>query len=522
MRRLILGVVVVSSLLILNFSVPPDFERATISGMVRSPSGDGITGVLVRAINTDRRISVSVFTQTGGYYRADSLFPGAYEVRAELKGFESAISRNVRANGHVTLDLILKKPAVATASLTSGDVFSQFPEDKDKNLVVDTCFRCHSMLSFLKERRGREEWDKLVRRMAPRRRADITDEEMTRVVDYFSRYFDKDIPHGVPFMDAPEASPGILPVRIIEYSIPEQEPPEIIVPSTNSAPIYPHNITVTPEGIVWFAMYKTNRIGRLDPRTGQFRNYLVPTPGSVPHGITFSRDGMIWFTEARGNKVGRLNPMTGEIIEIPTNSGGNTIVEDSKGNMYLTMYGTNQIGKVNTRTLESTAYDLLTPNAMPYGIVVDQKDRVWWTQLLADTIGRLDTQTGEITEYPTPTKLSGPRRLSVDHSGVIWFTEWLANKLGKLDPETGEIIQYELPTPSSEAYDVRVDAQNRVWVAGYLSNTLALFDRTTESFKEYPLPTPRGEIRKMAADPERGVWFAQSHTDVIGHIYIQE
>lgn len=129
MRRLILGVVVVSSLLVLNFSVPPDFERATISGMVRSPSGDGITGVLVRAINTDRRISVSVFTQTGGYYRADSLFPGAYEVRAELKGFESAVSRNVQANGHVTLDLILKKPAVATASLTSGDVFSQFPED---------------------------------------------------------------------------------------------------------------------------------------------------------------------------------------------------------------------------------------------------------------------------------------------------------------------------------------------------------------------------------------------------------
>lgn len=59
-------------------------------------------------------------------------------------------------------------------------------------------------------------------------------------------------------------------------------------------------------------------------------------------------------------------------------------------------------------------------------------------------------------------------------------------------------------------------------MAGYLSNTLALFDRTIESFQEYPLPTPRGEIRKMAADPERGVWFAQSHTDVIGHIYVKE
>ena len=150
---------------------------------------------------------------------------------------------------------------------------------------------------------------------------------MDRVVNYFSRYFNEDVPLGRPFEDAPEAPPNAMPVRITEYSIPDQPTPEVTVPSTNTADIYPHNIIVTPQGMVWFALYKANRIASLDPRTGEFQSYPVPTPGSVPHGITFSRrDGSIWFTEARGNKVGRLDPQTGEIIEI-ANFGGNPLLK---------------------------------------------------------------------------------------------------------------------------------------------------------------------------------------------------
>ena len=521
MRKLILGVMVLSCVLVLNFASEPKFERATISGTVKDSTGSGLSGVLVRLINTDRNISVSVLSQAGGRYYADALFTGTYEVRAERKGYESAVKSGVPATGQVLLDLVVRKVDNEDTYLSSADVFGQFPEHEDKSLVVDTCFRCHSMLSFLKARKSHDQWDALVKRMAPRRRADITEDEMNRVVDYFSRFFNESVPIGKPFEDAPEAPPSAMPVRITEYSIPDQPPPEVTVPSTNTADIYPHNIIVTPQGMVWFALYKANRIASLDPRTGEFQSYPVPTPGSVPHGITFSRrDGSIWFTEARGNHVGRLDPQTGEIVEI-ADFGGNTIVEDSKGNMYTTLYATNQIGKVNTEIHDYSAYDLITPTAMPYGIVVDQKDRVWWCQLFADSIGRLDPETGEITEYPTPTKLSGPRRLSVDQGGNIWFTEWLANKVGKLDPDTGKIEEYELPSPSSEAYEVRVDAEDTVWVAGYLSNSLSRFDRSKKMFVEYPIPTPRAEVRKMAADPERGVWFAQSHTDVIGHILVK-
>jgi len=291
--------------------------------------------------------------------------------------------------------------------------------------------------------------------------------------------------------------------------------------SGNTAPVYPHNITVTPDGIVWFAMYRGNGVGRLDPRTGEFRNYPIPTPRSVPHGIEWALDGSIWFTEQVGLKVGRLDPKTGEIQEFP-NCGGNSMSKDSKGNIYMTCNRVNphRIGKVNTKTYETKEYDLLTPGALPYGIIVDQKDQVWWAQRNVDKIGKLDPTTEKITEYPTP-EFSAPRRIDVDSKGNIWFTYWGTSKVAKLDPTTGKITEYVLPTAHSKPYELVVEADDTVWVAGFQSNTLAHLDPATGKFVEYPIPTGKAQIRKMYADPEHGVWFAESYTDVIGHVMVK-
>ena len=128
MRKFILGVTVLSCLLVLNFASEPKFERATISGTVKDSTGSGLSGVLMRLINTDRNISVSVLSQAGGRYYADALFTGTYEVRAERKGYESAVKNGVPATGHVVIDLVIKKVADEATYLSSADVFGQFPE----------------------------------------------------------------------------------------------------------------------------------------------------------------------------------------------------------------------------------------------------------------------------------------------------------------------------------------------------------------------------------------------------------
>jgi len=273
---------------------------------------------------------------------------------------------------------------------------------------------------------------------------------------------------------------------------------------------------VTPEGIVWFVMYRANNIGRLDPRTGQFRSYPVPTPQSVPHGIDWALDGSIWFTEAAAGKLGRLDPETGDIVEIPNLPGGNSIIKDSTGKMYWTSGRTHQISMVDTSSRETKIYDLLTPKSNPYGIVVDQKDQVWWTQMIADKIGKLDPKTQEITEYPVP-KLAAPRRITVDSKGNIWFTEWRRSKVARMHPDTGEITEFDMPQANSDPYDLMVDIEDKVWVTGFQSNTIVHLDPSTGNIMEYPIPTPKTEVRKMWADPKQGVWFAGSHSDTIGH-----
>ncbi len=539
MPKLAWSVVVIFSVsffvMVLGLASGPTAGTAVISGTVRNEKGSALNGVLVRLINTDRQVSVSVITQGGGRYRVDSLFPGTYEVRAERKGYETSVKGGLKVDTRASVDLVLKKREGSAGYLSIEDLPAQFPDDPDRALVFDTCFQCHAMSATVHKRKDRAGWEKTIRRMAPNRGR--TEKEVVRLINYFERHFNTDRPVPPPFRTEPEPSLEEANVRITEYKIPDQGTARgvsdynelgsgssmldrVSLLSWNDAPIYPHNITVTPEGIVWFVMFRANNVGRLDPRSGEFRSYPVPTPGSVPHGIDWALDGSIWFTELRGNKVGRINPKTGDLREFSA-PGGNSIIKDSKGNMYWTAFGTNQIGQINTKTFEITAHDLLTPKSNPYGIVVDQKDQVWWCQMNVDKIGKLDPKTGKITEYSTP-KLSAPRRISVDSKGNIWFTEWRTSKVGKLDPATGKITEYALPTENSSPYELMVDAEDTVWVAGFQSNTLAHLDPATGKFVEYPLPTPKTEIRKMYADPKQGVWFSGSHTDTIGHIMVKQ
>ena len=64
-----------------------------------------------------------------------------------------------------------------------------------------------------------------------------------------------------------------------------------------------------------------NKLGRLDPNTGQFREYLLKTPDSGPHGLVADKAGNIWFTAIYGSYVGKLNPKTGEITEYQPSDG---------------------------------------------------------------------------------------------------------------------------------------------------------------------------------------------------------
>ena len=45
------------------------------------------------------------------------------------------------------------------------------------------------------------------------------------------------------------------------------------------------------------------------------KEYTVPTPKSRPHDPAFAPDGSLWYTGQAANKLGRLDPKTREFKE---------------------------------------------------------------------------------------------------------------------------------------------------------------------------------------------------------------
>ena len=76
---------------------------------------------------------------------------------------------------------------------------------------------------------------------------------------------------------------GTLNVQIQEYEVPTPKSP-------------PHDPAVAPDGSLWYTGQGANKLGRLDPKTGEFKEYPLKTPNSGPHGLVADKDGNIWFT----------------------------------------------------------------------------------------------------------------------------------------------------------------------------------------------------------------------------------
>src|SRR5208337_24373 len=140
-----------------------------------------------------------------------------------------------------------------------------------------------------------------------------------------------------------------------------------------------------------------NTLGRLDPKTGQIKEYPLKTPDSGPHGLVSDKDGNIWFTANYKGYIGELNPRTGEVIAFPMP--------------------------------DPAARD-------PHTVIFDQKGILWFTVQEGNFLGRLDPQTGAIRLKHVPTPHSRPYGIVLNSKGVPFFCEFGTNKLASINPDT--------------------------------------------------------------------------------------
>src|SRR2546421_10013793 len=98
---------------------------------------------------------------------------------------------------------------------------------------------------------------------------------------------------------APATEVSDLKVTIREWDVP-----------TKGA--HPHDPAVGPDGALWFTEQMSNKLGRLDPATGTFKeDSLVEGKNSGPHGLVADKDGNIWYTPNFDGVTWKADTITG-------------------------------------------------------------------------------------------------------------------------------------------------------------------------------------------------------------------
>src|SRR2546428_673762 len=186
------------------------------------------------------------------------------------------------------------------------------------------------------------------------------------------------------------------------------------------------------------------------PAQVTFSGYAIPTPGVTAEQITVGPDGNLWFSEPRGNKIARITP-AGAITEFPIPSGAipQGITAGPDGNLWFAIYPSG-IGRITPGGV-ITEFTIPTFLSEPISITTGPDGNLWFTEGNANdngSIGRI-TPDGVITEFPLPRPTSGVRSAPVGivagPDGNLWFTEFNANNIGRITP-AGVISEFLIPS----------------------------------------------------------------------------
>ena len=575
-RRLWLLAVVVSASVLTGISLQAAVPgTATLAGTVTA--SQPFTAAQVYIHNVDKGIVYMVYTNAG-HFRAVALFPGNYEVSASTKHLESNVQPLVVTAGDAAeVNLTMRElegdapplviPAGRTAMESGADGPFEYasyddiyPPGPGKEVAEQVCMVCHGE-NFFPSRPGTEQqWKSRIDHMVG---STLGEQDPTRYAQgllsfrastfRFGRQDRDDLLTYVVKNFGPESKPRRVRIdqqmpideealgksMYIEYYLPTDGPGE----GTNHPKWakdrvgrYGQDPRFDADGNVWLVDRGIpHRLVKLDPRTGEQKEYLYPDPRNGNHEILIDPTGMIWLPEHRGgtgDKEKRLlgfNPKT-ETFEYqipmdPDNVVRNptkflqSLAMDSKGNIYVGWIMGGALSKWNRATGEVSVFRIPTPHAIPYGVVSDRNDNIWIALWSGGKIVKFDTSNNSWTEFTAPTYPAHTRRLNVDSQNNIWWGIYSAGKrpgkLVKLDQATGKMTEWTIPQQNAEPYDVASDPKGNIWAAdvgqridGEYGASLWRFDPRSQKFTFYPKPQRHADSPKIQVTRDGAVWYS--------------
>lgn len=231
-------------------------------------------------------------------------------------------------------------------------------------------------------------------------------------------------------------------------------------------------------GIIWYTLRGTNKIGRLIIASETIETYAVPTADSRPMGIAVAADGTVWFTEEASNKIGRLRlTPTPEFTEFAYPSadpaGFNDLALDSSGRVWATAPKLDRVVFLTPGTGEFLNVST-KPYSRPISVVVDS-DNVPWVAVEQDhLIGRYSPGTLALWRWFTIPGVQSLTSLAFRLENTdfeLWFTDSVGHRAGRLVVSIfGVVVRLEsqqLAGNAPQPMGIARGNDNVVWVAAF-------------------------------------------------------
>jgi len=505
-----------------------------LSGKVVSSRGEALAGIPIKARHDNSPMTVAVYTDAKGEYSFPAwseLKAGSYSIAVDLPDFERITKPVALANGKATtIDFTLKAKPLAYEDATASEIVAGLPGTDQQKVLLAQCGNCHSLQWALHAPRTKEDWIRVIKKMAGRAAEDHTpgtyafsqQQFIEPLAEYLVSIRGPGSSDAIPFKQRPRptdvASTNLV---VTEYALPRGGERELFMMRGDRRFVWPHDVIVN-EKYAYYTDHFSYILGRVDVKTGEATEmpFTLPQgagrgnrgemdgrpgdPGGGAHELQFDAKGNV--IVGMDNGTVKYDPETGKFATWPM--GRPMFGLDPSGNVWFMKRNNSEIVKIDTNSEDSKPVSFLVPkNRGIYDTDTDSKGRTHVYIWREGKVGIFDPKTVEYTEYKTPTPMAGPRRGQIDKQDRLWAAEFYAGQVLMFDPDKKLLKEYPLTNggkpytaPYAEPYSLSVDDKNQiVWTNDFSANRLYRIDMNTGQSTEYMTPS-NYELRDLKVD----------------------
>ena len=501
-------------------------------------------GVLVSAKKAGSTITLTVVSDRQGRYGfpAAKLEPGRYALRIRAVGYDlegsSFIDIDLKKTN--TADLKLRRTKDLAAQLSNGEWMASVPgTDQQKGQLLN-CVGCHTLERVVRSPHGADAFTKTilprmqgyVNQSIPQhpqlRKAERLMEERgdqrVQVYRATAEYLATiNLGEGQKWSYAlktqPRPSGRATRVIYTEYDLPRET-------------ISPHDVIVDAEGIAWYSSFGEQNLGRLDPKTGNVKEFSIETtkPGFPTGllGLRSDREGNLWLGNMYQARIVKFDRKTQQFAtwKLPPEQD----IDAAQINM-VSPQASHVDGKVWTQNngfagvhrldlasgkIETWEPFKSAPKGEPhniYDVIPDSQNNAYFTDFRQRHIGRIDAKTGEVKLFAIPTPASAPRRGMMDAQDRLWFGQYRGDRIAMLDTRSGQFKEWPVAPRWSAPYDVAIDRNEEAWTGSMITDQVTRLDTRSGRTVDYLLPRSTN-IRRVFVDSSTTpvtFWVGSNH-----------